>query len=63
MREGRDEEKKEMGNKWKIMMLIVATNVVASRPPKHRPTGTLHAHANCQNPNRSVKTMPLLANQ
>ena len=30
----------------KIMMFIVATNVVASRPPEHRPTGTPHARAN-----------------
>ena len=28
------------------MMFIVATNVVASRPPERRPTGTLHARAN-----------------
>ena len=32
--------------KKKIMSLIVATNVVASRPPIHRPTGTLHTCAN-----------------
>ena len=30
----------------KIMTFIVATNVVASRPPEHRPTGTPHARAN-----------------
>ena len=36
------EEKKEK----KIMTFIVATNVVASRLPKHHTTGTPHAHAN-----------------
>ena len=30
----------------KIMMFLLATNVVASRPPKRRPTGTPHARAN-----------------
>ena len=34
------EEKKE-----KIMTFIVATNVIASRPPERRPTGTPHARA------------------
>ena len=38
-------EKKEQ-RKQKIMTFIVATNVVASRPPKRRPTGTPHARAN-----------------
>ena len=28
------------------MTFIVATNVVASRPPERRPTGTPHARAN-----------------
>ena len=28
------------------MLFLVATNVVASRPPERRPTGTLHACAN-----------------
>ena len=32
--------------KWKRMMFRVATNVVASRPPERRPTGTPHARAN-----------------
>ena len=41
MRKGRDGEKK----KWKIMMKIVATNVVASRPPNGGPTGTPTARA------------------
>ena len=27
-------------NTQKKMLFIVATNVVASRPPEHRPTGT-----------------------
>ena len=30
----------------KIMMILVATNVVASRPAEHRPTGTPTARAN-----------------
>ena len=48
MRKGRDREKKngEKMEKKKIMMFIVATNLVASRPLKRRPTGTLHARAN-----------------
>ena len=29
----------------KIIMILVASNVVASRPPEHRPTGTPHARA------------------
>ena len=34
-------EKKLGGNKWeKIKMFLVATNVVASRPPERLPTGT-----------------------
>ena len=32
--------------KEKIMTFIVATNVIASRPPERRPTGTPHARAN-----------------
>ena len=31
---------------WKIMTFIVATNVIASRPPERRPTRTPHARAN-----------------
>ena len=44
MRKGRD------GEKWggEKMMKIVATNVVASRPPNGGPTGTPTAHANTQ---------------
>ena len=30
---------------WKIIMFIVATNAVASQPPKRRLTETLHALA------------------
>ena len=30
------------------MMFIVATNVIASRPPERRPTGTPHARAKRQ---------------
>ena len=33
----------------KKMMFIVATNVIASRLPERRPTGTPHAHANSKN--------------
>ena len=44
MRKVDDREKKE---KKKIMTFIVATNVVASRPPECQPTGTQHARANC----------------
>ena len=28
------------------MLFLVATNVIASRPPKRQPSGTPHAHAN-----------------
>ena len=31
------------------MTFIVATNVIASRPPERRPTGTPHARANKTN--------------
>ena len=36
-------EKKEN----KIMTFLVASNVIASRPPERRPTGTLTARAKC----------------
>ena len=40
----------ELGKMEKqIMTFIVATNVVASRPPERQPTGTPHARANCFN--------------
>ena len=43
-------EKKRGGNKWeKIKMFLVATNVVASRPPERRPTAMPLACANTQN--------------
>ena len=38
-------KKKSKKRKEKRMAFIVATNVVASRPPKRRPTGTPHARA------------------
>ena len=41
----RKEKRKEEKKKEKIMMFIVATNVVASRPPECRPTETPHARA------------------
>ena len=37
--------KKKRKEKKKIMSFILATNVVASQPPKQRPTGTPHARA------------------
>ena len=53
MRKGRDGGKKEKnggkaGEKRKknIMTILVAINVIASRPPERRPTGTPHARAN-----------------
>ena len=45
MRKGRDGEKKWNGME-KIMKLIVATNVIASRLPERQATGMLHARAN-----------------
>ena len=38
--------KVDNGEKRKIRMFIVATDVVASQPPECRPTGTPHARAN-----------------
>ena len=46
MRKVDDGEEKKEKKKEKIMTFIVATNVIASRPPERRPTGTPHAHAN-----------------
>ena len=40
-------KKKKRKKKKKIMTFIVATNVIASRLPEGRPTGTPHARANC----------------
>ena len=45
MRKVDNGEKKEK-KKEKIMTFIMATNVVARRPPECRPTGTPHAPAN-----------------
>ena len=42
-------EKKKEKKKKKIMTFIVATNVIASRPPERQPTGTLHARAKSLN--------------
>ena len=39
----------------KIIMFIVATNVIASRPPEHRPTGTPTAHANNNDKGKLVR--------
>ena len=38
--------KQKNKRKEKIMLFLVATNVVASRPPERRPTGTPQARAN-----------------
>ena len=42
--DGEKKEKKKEKRK-KIMTFIVATNVIDSRPPEPRPTGTPHARA------------------
>ena len=44
--EEKKEKEKEKKRKEKIMTFIVATNVIASRPPERRPTGTPNARAN-----------------
>ena len=44
--DGEEKKEKRKEKKEKIMTFIVATNVVASRPPERRPTGTPHAPAN-----------------
>ena len=36
------DDRKKKKRKKKIMSFLVATNVVASRPPERRPTGTPH---------------------
>ena len=42
----RSRQKKKRKGKEKIMLILVATNVVASRPPDRRPTGMPYARAN-----------------
>ena len=51
MRKGRDggENKKKKNEKKKIKTFLVATNVVASRPPERRPTATPTARAKIVN--------------
>ena len=44
--EEKRKKKEKRKRKEKIMTFIVATNVIASRPPERRPTGTPHARAN-----------------
>ena len=46
------EKKKEK----KIMLFLVATNVVASRPPERQLTGTPHVHANLK---KNSQMMPI----
>ena len=48
MKIGRDGEKE-------ITTFIVATNVIASRLPEHRPAGTPHARANYLKQRRMVR--------
>ena len=43
--EKKKKRKKRKKRKEKIMTFILATNVIASRPPERRPTGTPHARA------------------
>ena len=43
--EEKEKRKKKKKKKEKIMTFIVATNVIAIRPPERRPTGTPHARA------------------
>ena len=45
-----DDGEKKKEKKEKKMTFIVATNVIASRPPERRPTGTPHARANISHP-------------
>ena len=45
MRKGRDGGGKKTGEKRRKEMKIEATNVIASRLPERRPTGTPHARA------------------
>ena len=43
--EKKRKKRKRKEKRNKIMTFIVATNVIASRPPERRPTGTPHARA------------------
>ena len=43
--EEKKEKKEKRKKRNKIMTFIVATNVIASRPPERRPTETPHAPA------------------
>ena len=43
--EGEKKKKEKEKIKEKIMSFLVATNVIASRPPERQPTGTPHACA------------------
>ena len=45
-RKEKRKRKKKRKKKKKIMTFIVATNVIFSRLPERRPTGTPHARAN-----------------
>ena len=47
-------KKKKKKKRKKIMTFIVATNVIASRPPERRPTGTPHARANMSKSDREI---------
>ena len=44
------------------MSEIVATNVIASRPPKRQPTGTPHARANNSTESKTVREASELKN-
>ena len=57
MRKGRNGEWKMEKNGGKIMTFIVATDVVVSRPPERRPTGTPTARANFPTPGNSAQAL------
>ena len=52
--DGEEKEKRKKKKRNKIMTFIVATNVIASRPPERRSTGTPHARANVSNTKESL---------
>ena len=60
MRKVDDGEEKEKRKRNKIMTFIVATNVIASRPPKRRPTGTPHARAKKKHVGKDIRPTCLL---